>query len=210
MSFIAEITIPADSFVLSDVLALAEIDRIVFDCTIPARTGFMPYFWICGSRFDGVEDLLEREPALRSVVTVDEVDKNRLYRAEWDSHVPFFLDATARVGGDIRGATGETDWEFELLFDTQADLGEFTGYFADIEIELTIDHVYRLNAALTDQNDLTPPQREALITAERNGYYQDPQEVTMEELAESLDISIAAVSGRLRRGTSKLVQSTLL
>lgn len=210
MSVIAEFSLPVDDFVLGGALQLEGIERIEFDCNIPARTDTMPYFWVWGNRFDQFEAVLDQEPAIDSVTAIDELAGTRLYRATWQSHVSYLLAATQRSNGVIRGVTGDTRWEFELLFEQRTDLTTFTDYYADTGMELELERLYSMSGELVDHSDLTPAQRETLITAEQEGFYDEPRAVTMEELADTLDVSLAAVSGRLRRGTSKLIRNTLL
>lgn len=210
MSLIAKFSLPDDDFVLGSALQLDEIERIEFDCNIPARTGAMPYFWVWGASFDRFEAVAEEERAIESVAMIDDMGETRLYRATWQSHVSYLLDATQQSNGIIRSVSGDIRWEFELLFEQHSDLATFTEYYADTGMNLELEQLYSLSSAPVDHDDLTPAQREALVTAEQEGFYDEPREITMEELADKLDISLSAVSGRLRRGTSKLIRRTLL
>jgi predicted DNA binding protein len=56
----------------------------------------------------------------------------------------------------------------------------------------------------------TEEQREALLAAYEHGYFAEPRETSLEELAEELGISPTAVGGRLRRGMRSLVGMTLV
>lgn len=210
MSLVAEFSLPVDGFVLGDALQLGDIDRIDFDCNIPARSDVMPYFWVWGSRFDEFERVAERETALECVRLVDELEHNRLYRAEWRTHVSYLLGATCQSNGLVRGVTGENRWEIDVLFERRDDLQAFSSYYSGTAFDLKLERLYSLCDPVADCCELTPAQRETLVTAEQAGYYDQPSEVTMEELADRLDVSLAAVSGRLRRGTSRLIRSTLL
>lgn len=58
--------------------------------------------------------------------------------------------------------------------------------------------------ALTDQ------QREALVLALERGYFTEPRETSLEELADSIGISATAFGGRLRRGMRALIGMTLV
>jgi predicted DNA binding protein len=57
---------------------------------------------------------------------------------------------------------------------------------------------------------LTPPQEELVVAAYENGYFAQPREASLRELAESLDISPSAASGRLRRAIESLVAETVV
>jgi hypothetical protein len=56
----------------------------------------------------------------------------------------------------------------------------------------------------------TDEQREALLAAHEHGYFAEPRETSLEELAEEIGISPTAVGGRLRRGMRSLVGMTLV
>jgi hypothetical protein len=56
----------------------------------------------------------------------------------------------------------------------------------------------------------TDEQREALLAAYEHGYFAEPRETSLEELAEVLGLSPTAVGGRLRRGMRSLVGMTLV
>ncbi|MEF8780285.1 MAG: helix-turn-helix domain-containing protein [Haloferacaceae archaeon] len=58
-----------------------------------------------------------------------------------------------------------------------------------------------------DLGELTETQRETLRLAFDTGYYQQPREASLEELAKALGVSKSAVSQRLNGAERKLVQS---
>jgi predicted DNA binding protein len=57
---------------------------------------------------------------------------------------------------------------------------------------------------------LTDSQREALLVAFETGYFEEPRNATLGEVAADLDISQPAASGLLRRGIKRLVASSLM
>ena len=68
----------------------------------------------------------------------------------------------------------------------------------------------RTDPAYPGGNAPTEEQREALLAAYEHGYFAEPRETSLEELAEVLGISPTAVGGRLRRGMRSLVGMTLV
>ena len=52
---------------------------------------------------------------------------------------------------------------------------------------------------------LTERQKEVMIVAMRNGYYEVPREITTQELAEKLDISKATVLEHLRKAENRII-----
>lgn len=59
------------------------------------------------------------------------------------------------------------------------------------------------------QDGLTDRQREAVTLAVSRGYYENPRQVTTEELAEELGISQPSLSGLLRRAERQLLTDSL-
>lgn len=57
---------------------------------------------------------------------------------------------------------------------------------------------------------MSPVQRETLLTAYRQGYFGIPRRTNQADLAEELEISDSALSQRIRRGVSKLIERDVL
>lgn len=57
---------------------------------------------------------------------------------------------------------------------------------------------------------LTEEQRETLQFAYEQGYFQEPRETSLEDLAADLNLSSTAVGGRIRRGINALVEATVV
>jgi predicted DNA binding protein len=64
--------------------------------------------------------------------------------------------------------------------------------------------------AAPDEATLTPAQREVIITALKEGYFEIPRDTNLVEIAEELDISNQAVGERMRRAVAKLARSTVI
>lgn len=56
---------------------------------------------------------------------------------------------------------------------------------------------------------LSPEQRAALEAAAERGYYEQPRQVELDELAEALDVPRSTLSYRLRRAEAELVEAFL-
>lgn len=57
---------------------------------------------------------------------------------------------------------------------------------------------------------LTEQQRETLILAYERGYFEEPRETSLDQLASELDLSGSAVGARLRRGMESLIGMSLV
>jgi Predicted DNA binding protein len=79
----------------------------------------------------------------------------------------------------------------------------------DFEICELLDRS-RIDATQPERQMITEPQREALELAYREGYFSEPREASLADLAASLDNSPSAVGGRVRRGMKTLIGRTLV
>lgn len=61
-----------------------------------------------------------------------------------------------------------------------------------------------------DTGALTQEQRETLLFAHEEGYFEEPRETSLEELADKMELSSTAVGGRIRRGVNALVKATVV
>jgi predicted DNA binding protein len=83
-------------------------------------------------------------------------------------------------------------------------------YANDQSFEFDIQQMYQISEESGfSVNKITKKQRTALIYAYNNGYFEKPRGVTLEEIADTLDISTNAVSGRLYRGMKNLIESSM-
>lgn len=95
------------------------------------------------------------------------------------------------------------------------------GWFADREAFSAFSSFWQANAGFQLQrltrdgepeppgNGLTDRQLEALRTAYEMGYFRIPRDASLETVAEELDLSASAVSERLRRAQTQLIQETV-
>lgn len=209
MTYVVECSFPSEGFPLASVLTLDGVDAVEFECTVPARLGTMPYFWVWGADFDRVDAALAADPSLGAVRVVDRLETAQLYRATWTEGVPELLDAVRSSEGHLRRGRGTDRWRFELGFERDDDFGAFSRRCTEANLEVTVDRIRSVVEPRDDGYGLTARQRETLLAAEACGYFEEPRAVTMAELAAELDRSSAAVSGVLRRGVSTLIRNTL-
>lgn len=116
-----------------------------------------------------------------------------------------------RLDGYLIGARIDAaGWDFRLLFPDRVAVSAFARQCDADGMEPTVQ-------ALSDTEechagptyDLTSVQAETLRAAVECGYFDVPRRVTLETLADDLDVSKQAVSERLRRGLSSLLSDTV-
>lgn len=142
---------------------------------------------------------------------IDEADGVRLFRVEWEPEVKGIL--TCIVDTDVSLVSGhgtQGEWVFEVRADRADGISEFQQCCQDYEIKTTLSRLHTLSEMETrGRYNVTPEQQEALLLAFNEGYYNEPREVTLETLADQLDISRPSLSARLKRGYRNLIGSTL-
>lgn len=97
----------------------------------------------------------------------------------------------------------QNDKNVGLLYDT------VNGRLAD-GLEFSFEHMTELDqweSRLFPSSGIRAEQREALTAAVNRGYFETPREVTLDELAQELDLPRSTVSYRLRRATAELAKS---
>ncbi|MFQ3295078.1 MAG: hypothetical protein ACI9EZ_002145 [Halobacteriales archaeon] len=82
------------------------------------------------------------------------------------------------------------------------------GYQARVDRIVRIDEeVLGTPPVLCDFSLLTEKQQEALVLAVEHGYYEQPRQATLEDLAERLGVGKSAVSHRLKAAEAKIIRN---
>ncbi|GAB3672188.1 helix-turn-helix domain-containing protein [Halopiger thermotolerans] len=212
MSIIAEFSVNSDDLALNHALTEAphmvvEIEQVV--ATMEDKV--MPYFWVSGGDHDEFEAAFENDETVTNVAPIDEVDDARLYRAEWTQNVESIVYAYVELGATILQAIGrDENWELRMRFDDRESLSKFQTYCEDNGIAFDLNRIQDQEQPMASaQYDLTTKQRETLVTALEEGYYEVPQAVSMTELADRMGVSQQALSKRFHAAHENLITSTL-
>lgn len=208
----AEFAVAASDFPLGSLFEDLPEAAIELERVIPTKHGALPYFWVWNTDTEGLLTLLQNQPALESVGLIDEVGSGALFRASWN------LDAVGVLTGvletDITLISGEgttEEWVFRFRAESNEQISAFQEYCRDHGIGATLLRIQALSDMGTGQKyNLTAEQREALVLAFTEGYYDDPRGADLGVLADQLDITRPSVSARLRRGYRNLIGSTLI
>jgi predicted DNA binding protein len=212
MAVIVELTVPADAFELGQILRVEGATKITLETMVPLGGRPIPFVRVHNGTRNAFEETVRDHPTVTELTLVNSHDGERLYALDWDSSGASLLQTILGLGGVLLSATGTTDtWSLELRFPTHDALSEFQEYYIEQNIQESIKHIY--NPTKPDAGPwfgLSPTQRETLIHAVESGYYSLPREISTQELADAFDVSDQAITERLRRGISALVQNTLL
>ena len=210
MSLIAEFSVPADGFALSDALGgvpgiRIEVERLATH----SREWVMPFLWASGNELDAFEDALDGDPTVEEWKVLDRFEGTTLFVVRWTEPVESLVDAMIDRHAIVRRAAASDDqWFLEIQFADDEELSEFREHFEGDSFELR--RKYRTTDPARGQFGLTPEQRETLVLASELGYFSVPREATVEDLADELGVSANSVSQRLRRAHDRLVHQTLV
>jgi predicted DNA binding protein len=212
MSVIAEISVPADDFELGRILELSAAGMVELESLVPTGERVVPYFWVCDADFEAFEAATESHPAVERLTRIDVFDDRVLYSLSWSAGNDRMFQSVDHVDAYILAATGSADsWEFELRFPDHDAMSAFQNRCGDRGVSFEVLRVF--NPSKPDIGPwfgLTEPQREALVLAVEQGYYDIPRNCKTVEIADELGISDQAVTERLRRAIATLSSNTVL
>ena len=209
MTVIADITVPADAFPLGRVLEDVPDVEIELERIVPLQEAIIPLFWISGGETRDIETVLRDHHGTETVEELTSAEGRTLFEVHWSPEINGLIQALIDARAKILEATGTADsWDFRLRFSAHEDLSAFNMALTEDGIPVTLRHIY--NPTLPEESSLSPEQRDALLTAHRQGYFEVPRRTTLTELADTIEISDSALSQRIRRATDTLVEQTLL
>lgn len=211
MSLIAEFTIPPATLPFGETLVENPEMRIEVERIVPTNESALPFFWVWGSEPERFMDHAEREPDVRDTRLLELVDRGGLFRAEWSPDAAI-ISGLKEVDSTIVESEGSAErWRFEVRSQHRRGLGELQRVFTEQGIPIALAGLYDLSEVVEQgHRSLTSEQRDALIAAYHEGYFDTPRDITQAELGERFGISHRAVSERLRRGMRNMIAASLL
>ncbi|RQG89634.1 helix-turn-helix domain-containing protein [Natrarchaeobius chitinivorans] len=211
MSVITEFTIPAEAFALEHTFQQVpdlsiEVERLATH----SREWIMPFLWVRTKNPETVETPLNEDPSVESAELIETGDDVAYFNIHWSEDVQSLIDQIVNQHGIIQEAEAlDNLWYLKLQFVDQEALQQFQDYFHDKGYSFELQRIYDGTARKEREYNLTPEQREVLVTALEMGYFNVPREAQIGDLAEKLDISTNSVSERLRRASANLTRNTV-
>jgi predicted DNA binding protein len=211
MSVVAEFTVPPSALPAGEALLKYPDIQIDIERVVPTEESALPFFWVWGPKPEAFMEKAREAPDIAQVSLLDEVDGGALFRAEWSPSAEL-IEGITELDATIIDATGSSDhWHFEVRTQERDVLNEFQAVFREQGIDIRLARLYDLTELVQgDTRSITPEQRETLLAAYREGYFEKPREISQRDLGGLFTISGRAVSDRLRRGTRNLIATTLL
>lgn len=164
--------------------------------------------WVGGTEESRVREALSADPSVSLRRMCTERDGHRLCELEFDATVRLMTTVIAEESGIVRAAVARGGaWRLHLRYPRRSAVGETISRLERFGIQPTLAHIGETDRTSTLR--LTEKQRETVETAYRRGYFEVPRGVSLGELADELDVSHQALSERLRRAQSALLEFEL-
>jgi len=163
-------------------------------------------------------DLSRFEEGLRNDDTVGEFERvietrdgEAIYGFEYTDEAKTLSPVVSNANGVILDMENDGDaWILTVWMPDRSGLADLWEYARRNGIDIDLLRVNEYGSIGSRDAGLTDSQREALLVAVEAGYFEEPRDATLGEVAADLDISQPAASGLLRRGIKRLVVSSLI
>lgn len=206
MTVVAGIAVDAEDFAVGQVLAhtTTQIELTQF---VPIDGALTPYFWKeANGEKDTFEEQVRADDRVESLTDLDGRVGAHLYHIEWAEEINGLLsvlhDHDILVEEGYTTPSGDR-WLFHLRAWNQGELSSFQQTCFDRDISLDVRRVHHNPDDITTDSTLgkrlSENQREALLLALQEGYFDIPRESSQTELAEELGITRQAFARRLKR-----------
>ncbi|MES3517727.1 MAG: helix-turn-helix domain-containing protein [Natronomonas sp.] len=158
-----------------------------------------------------LEAALDADPTIEAYDLVDRNNDTGIYYIEHTEEAKLISSIVTSVNGFVvHTETKDRGWFVQLHLPDRQALSTIWEYAETQGIRIDIIEIYGDSGTDVDASyGLTEPQREALIVAFRNGYFDEPREMSLNEVAEEIGLSSTAMSGRMRRGMRNLISAAL-
>jgi len=212
MGKVVELTIPTAQFALSDTF-----DRVPNATaeTVPVAAhgnqGSMPFLSVVSSDTKRLTDAIRTDETTEEVIPLSGSNERQLYQISWRAPVQVILGVFLQSTGSLLSARGTADrWQLQVLFPDHDSVSVICENWREHGIDPSIQRVVTVAGKFGfAELQLSQCQHDTLLTAYEMDYYDVPRGVTLEGVADELQVSHQALSERLRRGHRNLIQTTL-
>lgn len=160
--------------------------------------------------FDRFEEGLQIDHTIADYEQVLRNGEETIYSFEYADQAKLFSPVISVANGVALDMENDgTAWTMTVWIPSRKQLSQLWEYATDNDIEIELKRVNEYTNPLETDAGLTENQREALLVALEAGYFEEPRDASLCDVAAELEISQPAASGLLRRGMKRLILSTL-
>jgi predicted DNA binding protein len=170
------------------------------------------FYHIESSDFSRFEDGLRKDNTIGEFERVIETrDEKAIYSFEYTDQAKILSPVISTANGVILDMENEgSAWIITVWMPERTDLAHLWDYAEQNGIDIELLRVNEYASLGSTDAGLTDSQREALLVAFETGYFEEPRNATLSEVAADLGISQPAASGLLRRGIKRLIVSSMM
>lgn len=173
--------------------------------------------WIEADSAESVEAALDAEMSIAGWTLLETAGDRRLYRLRVAESVevrpPVFEEFIARGVTPIQATITGEGCLMRARFPDRTTLKEYRKACDDRGMSFTLEGLYRPTTDPEGEGlslaGLTQKQREAILLAHEEGYYDLPRGTNLADLSDRLDISRRSLADRLRRAERELVATAI-
>lgn len=160
--------------------------------------------------FDRFEAGLRVDHTITDYERVLQTGDEAIYSFEYDDRAKLFSPVISIANGVALDMENDgTAWTMTVWMPSREKLSKLWDYATGNNIEIDLQRVNDYASPLETDAGLTDTQREALLVALEGGYFEEPRDASLDDVADELGISQPAAGGLLRRGIKRLILSSL-
>jgi predicted DNA binding protein len=160
--------------------------------------------------FGRFEAGLQIDHTIADYEQVLQTGEEAIYSFEYDEQAKLFSPVISIANGVALDMENDgTAWTMTVWMPSREQLSRLWDYATDNNIEIQLQRVNDYASPLETDTGLTDSQREALLVALETGYFEEPRDASLRDVAAELGISQPAAGGLLRRGMKRLILSSL-
>jgi len=170
------------------------------------------FYHIESSDFSQFEEGLRNDNTIGEFERVIETrDEEAIYSFEYTDEAKILSPVISAANGVILDMENEGNaWIITVWMPERTDLAHLWDYAQQNDVDIELLRVNEYASLGNTDAGLTDSQREALLVAFERGYFEEPRNATLSEVAADLAISQPAAGGLLRRGIKRLIVSSLM
>ncbi|MDJ1432523.1 helix-turn-helix domain-containing protein [Halostagnicola sp. A-GB9-2] len=207
MSTIAEFRFPATETMLATTFERVPDVRFELESSVSQNR---PCLWVIGADPENIEASFDTDPAVERFEHLVAAGDRLLYDVTFAGTTPILSDEFLEASCSLLAVWGVDGWwQARVRVQDRDELWTIRDRLLEEDVSADLRRVSDVTSETTRDTRLTPEQQEALEAALEEGYFEIPRQISMEELAATLDISHQALSERLRRAYETLVNEEL-
>lgn len=170
------------------------------------------FYHIESSDFRRFEEGLRNDHTVGEFERVSETGDDRaIYSFEYTDDAKVLSPVISAANGVILDMENDgSAWTLTVWMPDRTDLAHLWDYAQENDIGIELLRVNEYAGIGTTDAGLTDSQREALLVAFERGYFEEPRDATLSDVAAELNISQPAASGLVRRGVKRLIVSSMM